>query len=146
MHAVSHGGRREGAGRKPGSIWKPATSDWRQVAAENAAALVGSERDPLLFLIDRTFDETLAIETRVGCAAIAVRYLHPTLSASSVAATHAVVKVDPSELLNRIAERISRQDQPTIEHQRLEQPEVTPKSTRLRARLRLHEQPAEAAE
>jgi hypothetical protein len=136
---VSHGGRRNGAGRKPGSVWQPAVTDWRATAAEHAAEIVGSERDPLLFLIDRTFDEKLPIETRVGCAAIAVRYLHPTLSASSVAATHTVVKVDPGELLNRIAERISRQDQPMLEHEARRSPLP-------RARLRRSEQPAEAAE
>jgi hypothetical protein len=117
------GGKREGAGRKPGSVWKPAVSEWRTCAAENAAALVGSDRDPLIFLVDRVFDEKLDIQTRVGCAAIATKYLHPTLSASSVAATHTVVKVDPGELLNRIAERISKQTNAatTIEHEAPEQ-------------------------
>jgi hypothetical protein len=89
----------------------------------HAAALVGSDRDPLIFLVDRVFDEKLDIQTRVGCAAIATKYLHPTLSASSVAATHTVVKVDPGELLNRIAERISKQTNAAtaIEHEVPEQ-------------------------
>jgi hypothetical protein len=103
------GGKREGAGRKPGSVWKPAVSEWRTCAAENAAALVGSDRDPLIFLVDRVFDEKLDIQTRVGCAAIATKYLHPTLSASTVAASHTITRIDAGELLSRVAERIAKQ-------------------------------------
>lgn len=55
---ANSGGRREGAGRKPGSVWAPKVSEWRACAAENAAAIVGSDRDPLIYLIDRVFDET----------------------------------------------------------------------------------------
>jgi hypothetical protein len=114
------GGAREGAGRPAGSGWKPATSAWRQTAAEHAAELVGSDRDPLLFLIDRTFDETLDIQTRVGCATTAVKYLHPTLSASSVSASHTVTRIDAGELLTRVAERIAKQALTTIEHESID--------------------------
>ena len=61
-----------------------------------------------MFLIDRVFDETLDTPTRVGCAAIATKYLHPTLCASR-SLPRTVVKVDPGELLNRIADRIAKQ-------------------------------------
>jgi hypothetical protein len=90
---ANSGGRREGAGRKPGNVWAPKVSEWRACAAENAAAIVGSDRDPLIYLIDRVFDETRDTQTRVGCAAIATKYLHPMLSASQVSASHTVVKV-----------------------------------------------------
>jgi hypothetical protein len=110
------GGKRTGVGRKPGSVWQPKTAEWRTIAAENAAEIVGSKRDPLLFLIDRVFDPSIDIATRVGCAAIATRYLHPTLSATQVSATHTVVKVNQDDLLDRINAMLSRQAV-TLEHQ-----------------------------
>jgi hypothetical protein len=49
---------------------------------------------------------------------IALPYLYPKLSQATVAATHTVVRVDPQELMDRIAERIARQTaQTTIEHE-----------------------------
>lgn len=126
------GGKRPGAGRKPGSGWKPAvrassfrvaTAEWRTSAAEHAAALVGSDRDPLLFLVDQVFDTSLNIATRVGCAAIAARYLHPTLSATTVSAQHTVIRADSAELLGRLTDRIAKLTGPaTIEIDQAEQP------------------------
>ena len=111
------GGKRPGAGRKPGSMWQPKVVEWRAAAAANAAEIIGSSRDPLIYLIDRVFDPTLDVQLRVSCAAIATKYLHPMLSASTVAATHTLVKIDPGELLNRIADRIGKQAQATLEHE-----------------------------
>ena len=116
------GGRRPGAGRKRGGVWTPTVTEWRAAAAENAASLVGSSRDPLLFLIDRTFDEGLDMQTRVGCAAIAARYLHPTLSATTVSAQHTVIRADSAELLGRLTDRIAKLTGPaTIEHDQTDQ-------------------------
>ena len=119
---ANSGGKRPGAGRKPGSVWKPTVSEWRTCAARCRGARRWHQRSVAIFNRPRTFDETLDIATRVGCAAIATRYLHPTLSASSVAATHTVVKVDPGELLNRIAERIGRLAPDAIEHEMTDPP------------------------
>lgn len=99
------------------------TGEWRVAAAAHAAEIVGTDRDPLMFLIDKTFDELEDMAIRVGCASIAVRYLHPTLSATSVAATHTVIRADSAELLGRLADRIARLTGPaTIEEHEAEQP------------------------
>ena len=59
---INSGGAREGAGRPADSGWKTTTTEWRASAAAHANELVGSDRDPLLFLIDRVFDD--AVEPR----------------------------------------------------------------------------------
>ena len=106
---INSGGAREGAGRPAGSGWKTTTTEWRASAAAHANELVGSDRDPLLFLIDRVFDDAVDLQSRIGCAAIATKYLHPTLSASTVAASHTITRIDAGELLSRVAERIAKQ-------------------------------------
>jgi hypothetical protein len=40
-------------------------------------------------------------------------FLHPKLSATSVSANHTITKVDTSELLDRLANRIERLSAPT---------------------------------
>jgi hypothetical protein len=106
---INSGGAREGAGRPADSGWKTTTTEWRASAAAHANELVGSDRDPLLFLIDRVFDDAVDLQSRIGCAAIATKYLHPTLSASQVNAHHVVTRLDVGELLGRVAERIAKQ-------------------------------------
>jgi hypothetical protein len=67
-------------------------------------------------LIDQTFDETVDLGLRVSCAAIATKYLHPALSATSVSAQHTVIRADSAELLGRLADRIAKLTGPaTIE-------------------------------
>jgi hypothetical protein len=68
---INSGGAREGAGRPADSGWKTTTTEWRASAAAHANELVGSDRDPLLFLIDRVFDDAVDLQSRIGCAAIA---------------------------------------------------------------------------
>jgi hypothetical protein len=87
-------------------------------------------------------DEKQPVEIRLGACAMAIPVMYPRLSATTVQANHTVTRVDPGELMDKIAQRISRQDAtpPLIEH---EQPA---RSIPPRARLRRLEQPAEAAE
>lgn len=103
-----HGGRREGAGRPAGSAWRPAVTELRAAAVERRTAIVASDRDPLNFLIDTVWDEGIDRQTRLGAAAIVLPFLHPKLSATTVSATHLTARIDPAELLDRIADRISR--------------------------------------
>lgn len=108
MSTTDHGGRRAGAGRPPGSRWKPAVIEMRAASAERKAAIIDSDRDPLLFLVETVFDETIDYSTRLAAAAIAVPYLHPRLSATQVQANHTVTRIDAGQLLERIAARIER--------------------------------------
>jgi hypothetical protein len=60
-------------------------------------------------------DPTQDTPTRLGAASIALPYLYPRLSATQVSATHLTAKIDPGDLINRIAERVARLAAPTIE-------------------------------
>jgi hypothetical protein len=102
------GGRREGAGRPAGSGWRPAVANLRLEAIEQMQAIVGSESDPLAVVVAMACDEKLDRQTRLGAAAIALPYLYPRLSATTVQANHIVTKIDATELLARIADRIGR--------------------------------------
>jgi hypothetical protein len=116
------GGAREGAGRKPGSGWKPTVATWRESAAAHAAEIVGTNRDPLLFMIDKVFDDSLDPQLRYNYAKEAAKYLHPTLSASQVNAQHVVIRADSAELLGRLSDRIAKLTGPaTIDGDPLEQ-------------------------
>ena len=102
------GGRRAGAGRPAGSGWRPAITEMRVAAQEQMAEIVGSHRDPLAVVLAVACDERQDTQTRLGAAAIALPYLYPKLSATTVSATHFTAKIDPGELIDRIADRIAR--------------------------------------
>ena len=106
--AGDHGGRRTGSGRKAGSGWKPHVANLRVAAVEQMQSIVGSERDPLAVVVEMACDANLDRQTRLGAAAIALPYLYPRLSATTVQATHLTAKVDPAQLIERLADRISR--------------------------------------
>jgi hypothetical protein len=106
--ANGHGGRRPGAGRPKGSIWKPAVATLRTAAIEKMQSIVGSDRDPLAVVVEMACDPEEDKQLRLSAAAVALPYLYPRLSATQVQATHTTVKVDPTQLLDRIAERVAR--------------------------------------
>jgi hypothetical protein len=111
---MSRGGRREGAGRPHGSGWRPSITNLRLEAVEQLTAIVGSDKDPLAVVVAMACDETLDRATRLGACSIALPYLYPKLSATTVQATHVTARIDAGELLDRIAERISRQSNPLV--------------------------------
>jgi hypothetical protein len=67
--ANGHGGKRAGAGRKPGAAWvgkRPFAACLKSSAVALARDLVGSERDPLLVALDIASDPELPLEARLG--------------------------------------------------------------------------------
>jgi hypothetical protein len=80
--AHGHGGRRIGAGRPAGQT--VAGREVRAVARAALADIIGTARDPLLVLVDIATDVTQPATLRVEAAAVATRYVHPTLSAQAV--------------------------------------------------------------
>jgi hypothetical protein len=106
--ANGHGGRRPGAGRPKGSIWKPAVATLRTAAIEKMQSIVGSDRDPLAVVVEMACDPEEDKQLRLSAASVALPYLYPRLSATQVQATHTTVKVAPTQLLDRIAERVAR--------------------------------------
>ena len=99
-------------------------SKHRVDAVEQLNAIVGSDRDPLAVVVAMACDETLDRQIRLGACSIALPYLYPKLSASTVSATHVTTNINATELLDRIAERITRQvSHQIIEHEVNEAPE-----------------------
>src|SRR3954468_9000660 len=102
------GGRREGAGRPAGSGWRPAVTEMRVAAAEQLVSVVGTERDPLSIVLAIAADPATDVQTRLGACSIALPYLYPRLSATTVSATNTNITVDAGALLDRLDDRISR--------------------------------------
>lgn len=103
-----HGGRRPGAGRPPGTAWRASVSAMRTETIEKMRQIVASDHDPLSEVVSWIFDDRLDIQIRLGAASVALPFLYPRLSATTVDARHSVVKIDSNELLGRIADRIAR--------------------------------------
>lgn len=137
-----HGGKRPGAGHPPGvSIFARtagltgpgAIHDVRQRHRQLIAEIQGSKRDPLLVLIDIATDKRKPDALRVEAAAVAVRYVHPALSATQVSLHH--VQADQSTVMQLLTQRLDRlapPDQPVIDAAVLPNPEqalVRPQET-----------------
>lgn len=103
--AHGHGGRRPGAGRKPGGHVREVKA-LRTEARALLAEIVGTERDPLMIAISIAADESQPTPLRLEAALGAARYLHPTLSAAAVA--HVPQAADPQAALNALMDRLGR--------------------------------------
>lgn len=112
--AGGHGGHRAGAGRPAGTGWKPHVANLRTAAIEQMQAIVGSDRDPLAVVIDIACDPEVDRATRLGAAAIALPYLYPRLSATTVQSTSITAKVDAQELVERLSQKFGRLAAPTV--------------------------------
>ena len=71
-------------------------------------AIVGSEDDPLTVVARMVLDANLDIGTRLSAANTCLPFLYPRLSASQVNANVHVTKIDSSDLLRRLDERLAR--------------------------------------
>jgi hypothetical protein len=103
-----HGGKRAGAGRPAGSGWLPATREMREETVQRMKSIVGSDSDPLTVVIDMVLDDHLDVQTRLGAASIALPYLYPRLSATTVDARSTVVKIDGNALIEKLNARLER--------------------------------------
>jgi hypothetical protein len=108
QHVRGHGGRREGAGRPAGSGWIPAVSAMREETIQRMKSIVCSDRDPLSVVVDMVLDEELDVSTRLGAASIALPFLYPKLSATTVDARTTVVKIDGNALIEKLNARLER--------------------------------------
>lgn len=86
----------------------------RAAAAERLVEIVGSERDPLQIVIEVACNNALDVQTRLGACSIALPYLYPRLSSTQVAASHTVTRIDSSDLLSRIEERLAKLAPPPV--------------------------------
>jgi hypothetical protein len=110
--AYGHGGRRRGAGRKPGLVAGAKTQKLREVARTRICELIERGLDPLDVAVEFAHDKSLPHEFRLRAVEVALPYTHPRLSQQEVGlkATQISVYVDedgrsPSE---RLMERLDR--------------------------------------
>jgi hypothetical protein len=115
--ANGHGGRRPGAGRKAGSGWTTNTAMWRAAASAQALDVVGTERDPLGFVLGVVADTKIDVQTRLGAASIALPFLYPRLSSSHISGVHLAARVDASseDVRQRLMDRLSRLAPPSLD-------------------------------
>lgn len=113
-----HGGKRAGAGRPPGSGWKPLVSEMREQTIRTMKSIVGGDKDPLSVVVEMVLNEELDVATRLGAASIALPFLYPKLSATTVDSRMTVTKIDGSALIEKLNARLERlaETPATIEH------------------------------
>ena len=119
---MARGGKREGAGRPAGNKWKPPMKVLRQDAVEKATKIVNAGDDPLTVVSGWVMDTSLDPSFRLSAAACVLPYLYPRLSATQVDAKMTVTKVDSSDLLRRLDERLAKIAQPVTLNAEPEEP------------------------
>jgi hypothetical protein len=102
------GGKRAGAGRKPGTGWLPAAKKLRGATITRLRAIVGSAKDPLNQVVDMVLSDDLDVQTRLSAAAICLPYLYPRLSATQVDARMTTVTIDGNALIEKLNARLER--------------------------------------
>ena len=78
-------------------------------------SIVGGDQDPLVFVCELAADPHQDPQLRLSAASIALPYLYPRLSSTTVAATHTTVKVDSAELVERLSQKFARLAPQTID-------------------------------
>jgi len=106
--ANGHGGRRLGAGKPSGALYKPRLTEMREQTVSKLNRIVASEKDPLSVLVGFVGDENLDVGTRMNAASIALPYLYPKLSEMRIDSKTTITSVDGNALLERISERIEK--------------------------------------
>lgn len=117
-----HGGKRAGAGRKPLSqqhakltglaLDKPNFGDVTTRRRQLQELVIGSDKDPLMVLINLATDTSQDARLRVEAAGIACRYVHPTLQQAQISMLHQ--KADPAGTWQVINSRLDRLASPEV--------------------------------
>ena len=109
------GGKRPGAGRKPGAAWhtkKPAPI--RDMASARVREVLTTAQDPLSVLVEIAADRELDVQLRVQAATAACPFMFPRLSASVVATAPATARDDTAGLVDRLMHRFARLAPPMV--------------------------------
>ena len=102
------GGKRPGAGRKPGEAWKgaaPRPPGVRDLAKARVRQVLNSSDDPLAILCEIASDREVDVQIRVTAASAAAPFMFPRLSASVVAMAPATSRDETSGLVERLMRR-----------------------------------------
>ncbi len=105
------GGKREGAGRKPGAAWKgkkPRPQPLRDMARSRVREVLATSKDPLAVLIEIANDPGVDVQVRVQAATSCAPYMFPRLSATVVATAPISARDDTAQLVERLMHRFTR--------------------------------------
>lgn len=105
------GGKRPGAGRKPGDAWhgKPARPKAiRDMAKARVREVLASSKDPLAVLIEIANDPGVDVQVRVQAATSCAPYMFPRLSATVVATAPMSARDDTAHVIERLMQRFAR--------------------------------------
>ena len=109
------GGKRPGAGRKPGDAWhtrKPPPV--RDMARQRVREVLTTAQDPLSVLVEIAADQDQDVQLRVQAATAACPFMFPRLSAAVVATAPATARDDTAGLVERLMHRFARLAPPTL--------------------------------
>jgi len=109
--AGGHGGRRPGAGRKSGLLWRGSDAVSAQSRAQVAALAREHDADPRGFLASVMNDQKVDLQTRLSAATALMPFCYPKLSAQAVVSTR-IEAVEPGALIRTINERLARITEP----------------------------------
>lgn len=130
-----HGGRRPGAGRPIGSSHHARltsqslnTADAVIARRTIVEAILGTEHDPLLILVELAADTNKSDEIRVQAAGIAVKHVHPVLSQAQITTMHH--GPEPGDIMRVLTDRLNRLAPPidAVAEPSLEAPPATPEA------------------
>jgi hypothetical protein len=105
------GGKRPGAGRKPGDAWHgkmPRERSVREMARSRVREVLTTANDPLAVLIEIANDREVDVQVRVQAAIGAAPFMFPRLSASVVATAPMNAKDDTAGLIERLMTKFQR--------------------------------------
>lgn len=103
------GGRRPGAGRKPGKAKVSPTI--RATARANVVEILQNRRDPLMSLLDLADDTETPVDQRIKAYAAAMPFVRPRLSmavTADVTPKDGAEKVDQALLLGKMMSMLDR--------------------------------------
>ena len=107
---MPHGGKRPGAGRKPGKASAPAREKLAN-ARTVVRSIMDEDRNPLTRLLEIAYDPAAPLELQFQAAHALAPFCAPRLSAAVVAAVPAGASNDHAVIIDRILGKIARREQ-----------------------------------
>ena len=105
------GGKRPGAGRKPGAAWagsNPRPKPIRDMANARVREVLTTANDPLAVLVEIANDHGVDVQVRVQAATAAAPFMFPRLSAAVVATAPMNAKDGTAHLVENLMRKFER--------------------------------------
>jgi len=112
---MSRGGKRPGAGRKPGVVRHCDIRSLRNEARQLMADMIGTGKDPVVAAVELYTDPQVPLEIRAMLILGMAKFFHPTLSAQTVQATSVQVHLDGDVLAAKTALLLERHQGAVLE-------------------------------